>query len=490
MSDSEKKGAFASNTSTGNASASGIEDRHELAKQVKPSSDQALAQSFVDTVAEGVYVREIACNECGEVQALPSHEEQEVFQELRCHRCNAWLLTQRDNAFLEIAALSLTAFVLFLISNWLPLISVEFTGKTQTASLLDGVAALVVRDYWLLGSLVLATIFFFPLLEILALCYLYLPLSAKRIPAFAHPVLHWLRRAREWNMLEIFLLSVVVSAIKIADMANLRLEMGAYCFLVLVLVFILIYRRMDLRQAFLAVSGSNRYTAPQEDATEVCFACKAQLGESVFAQTSHCPRCGIKLCKRKSFSMQRTTALLVASAVLYIPANLLPIMSYTSLGLTKTNTILSGVLKLVREGFYFIAAIVFIASIVVPLLKILLLAILVVSVKFEMVRFIKARAAIYRAIEIIGRWSMVDVFVVTIFVALVQFDFAYTVEPEAAIIVFAGVVMLSMMAADSFDPRLMWDQHQAKNAKKNSELSLQNKEGAQLPKLSQSVKSG
>ena len=415
--------------------------------------------------ATASYVPEIACNECGEVQALPSVAAEESFKELRCHRCNAWLLTNKEHAFRDIAALSLTAFILFLISNWLPLISVEFGGKTQTASLLDGVAALVVRDYWLLGGLVLATIFFFPLLEILALCYLYLPLSRGVVPRNARSVLHWLRRAREWNMLEIFLLSVAISAIKIADMANLRLETGAYCFLVLVLVFILIYRRMDLRQAFLAAVGSNRYTAQGEDASEVCFACKAQLGDSVFAHSKHCPRCGLKLCRRKILSMQRTTALLVASVVLYIPANILPIMSYASLGLTKTNTILSGVLKLVREGFYFIAAIVFIASIIVPLLKIVMLGLLVLSVKLKMVRFIRLRAAIYRAIELIGRWSMVDVFVVTIFVALVQFDFAYTVEPEPAIIVFAIVVMFSMLAADSFDPRLMWDQQPDENKK-------------------------
>jgi paraquat-inducible protein A len=172
---------------------------------------------------------------------------------------------------------------------------------------------------------------------------------------------------------------------------------------------------------------------------------------------ARCPRCHCRLHARQPRSISRTWALLIAAVILYVPANLLPIMHLTTFGQTQSDTILSGVLFLLHEGMWPLALIVFVASIVVPLLKILILVYLLISVQRRSVRRPLDRARLYRFTEFVGRWSMVDVFVVTILVALIHLGQLASVEAGTGAVYFAAVVILTMLAAFSFDPRLIWD---------------------------------
>lgn len=155
--------------------------------------------------------------------------------------------------------------------------------------------------------------------------------------------------------------------------------------------------------------------------------------------------------------MQKTTALLIAAALLYIPANTLPVMSMVYLGAPQADTIMSGVFDLIEEGFWPLALIVFVASIIVPLLKLLMLSVLVASVALKSRWRPRDRTRIYRLTELIGRWSMVDIYVIAILVALVQFGNLATVHAGVGSMSFAAVVILTMFAANTFDPRLIWD---------------------------------
>ncbi len=172
---------------------------------------------------------------------------------------------------------------------------------------------------------------------------------------------------------------------------------------------------------------------------------------------AQCPRCGAHLHLRRPGSVQRTWALLVASAILFVPANLLPIMTTTSFLGTQSDTIMSGVIFLWTSGSWPLAVIVFVASIMVPLLKIVALGYLLVTVQRHSVWRPDERTRLYRVIELVGRWSMLDVFVVTLLVALVRFSSLAIMEPRGGALAFAGVVILTMFAAMSFDPRLIWD---------------------------------
>lgn len=170
-----------------------------------------------------------------------------------------------------------------------------------------------------------------------------------------------------------------------------------------------------------------------------------------------CPRCGAELHRRKPHSIARTCALILAAYLLYIPANVLPIMHSTSLGYERSDTIISGVNYLIISGMWPLALVVFFASILVPLLKLVVLTYLLVSVQRRSRWRPKDRARLYRITEGIGRWSMVDIYVVTILVALVQLGSVAKVEAASGAIFFAAVVVLTMFAAMTFDPRLIWD---------------------------------
>jgi paraquat-inducible protein A len=170
-----------------------------------------------------------------------------------------------------------------------------------------------------------------------------------------------------------------------------------------------------------------------------------------------CPRCAGALHVRKPHSLQRTLALLLAAAILYVPANVLPIMHTSTVVYDGDDTIMSGVATLWSGGSWPLAVLVFMVSIVVPTLKIISLSLLVVSTHRGWEWRVHERAMLYRMIELIGRWSMLDVFVVALLVALVQLRGVATIHAGLGAIAFAAVVVLTMYAAQAFDPRLIWD---------------------------------
>ena len=170
-----------------------------------------------------------------------------------------------------------------------------------------------------------------------------------------------------------------------------------------------------------------------------------------------CPRCGEGLHLRKPDSLVRTWAFLITAYCLYLPANMLPIMETRSLFGVQQDTIMSGVIYLWTSGSWPLAVIVFVASILVPLLKLIALTLLCATAQLRSRWQPKSRTELYGLVELIGRWSMLDVFVVTILVALVQAQALATMLPGPGAAAFAGVVVTSMLAAEYFDPRLIWD---------------------------------
>lgn len=170
-----------------------------------------------------------------------------------------------------------------------------------------------------------------------------------------------------------------------------------------------------------------------------------------------CPRCGTRLHSRKPNSIARTWALVIAAFIFYIPANVLPITNVISFGQAQADTIMSGVIYFVKSGSWPIALVIFIASVFVPLLKLFLLCFLLISVQRKSQWRPKDRTRLYRITEAVGRWSMTDIYVVTILVALVKLGSLATIEAGPGAIFFAGVVIITIFAAMSFDPRLIWD---------------------------------
>lgn len=174
-----------------------------------------------------------------------------------------------------------------------------------------------------------------------------------------------------------------------------------------------------------------------------------------------CALCGARLHTRFPDSRQRTIALTATGALLYIPANLLPIMTTIQLGDPTESTILGGILLLIHYGSYPIAAVIFVASVMVPIAKLLALGWLSRSISGEQGTGHRQRTRLYRMTELIGKWSMTDVFVVSVLVALIQMGGLLEIRPGPAAIAFGVMVVVTMLAAQSFDPRLIWDQEEA-----------------------------
>jgi paraquat-inducible protein A len=184
------------------------------------------------------------------------------------------------------------------------------------------------------------------------------------------------------------------------------------------------------------------------------------------AGTAHCPRCHSPLHVRKRNSLQHTLALLITASLLYIPANVFPIMTTTQFGQGQPNTILGGIMLLVEAEAYPVATIIFLASVIIPLAKLFALFYLCWAVtknnddRLNDTLTLKTKTQLYRMAEFMGKWSMVDVFVVAILVALIQIQGLMSVEPGVAGVAFSGVVIVTMLAAESFDPRLIWDRRE------------------------------
>jgi paraquat-inducible protein A len=188
-----------------------------------------------------------------------------------------------------------------------------------------------------------------------------------------------------------------------------------------------------------------------------CETCRLLSRPADAAEPGYCPRCGAELMWRRHHSIQYTWALVVAAAICYVPANVLPMLTTTALGSVDSDTIMGGVMLLYTTGSWPLALIVLIASVMVPFGKLVALTYLLITVQRGSLARGRERSRLHRMVEFIGRWSMLDVFVATFTVALVQLQPLMSVQPGPGVLFFAAVVVLTMVAAESFDPRLVWD---------------------------------
>lgn len=396
----------------------------------------------------------LVCHDCGALQAVvPLSKE----LQLVCVNCSKPLHIGHGHWLDKVTALAITAAILFICSNVFTFLTLKLGASERSMTILSGAYELAVREQWILAALVLVTIFLLPIFEIIALLYLLVPYRLKKRLPGQITVLRWLIRVQPWIMLDVFLLGVLVTTVKLGDSATVILEPGMFTFFALVMVLVTSYWLLDKKNLWSWLYSNNCFTYDKNELLYDCEVCHAMVGQSIVEDQGHCPRCDARMHIRIPHSLQKTTALIIAAAILYVPANLYDIMLYDELGINYDSTILAGVVDLARSGLWLIATVVFVASVLVPIAKLLMLTFLVWSVYSKMRTHAKARIKVYRFTEFIGRWSMVDVFVVTLLTPVVQFGFVGELDPGPALLPFAAVVVLTMLAAETFDPRLIWD---------------------------------
>ncbi|WP_404402119.1 PqiA/YebS family transporter subunit [Idiomarina seosinensis] len=393
----------------------------------------------------------MVCPDCDWVVRIPVVSAQPA----RCPRCAHRLGGGPPVAAKEVLALSVTALILGLISLWLPFVGYAANGSEQTMSLLDTGRELLHFHERLLAILVLFTVAVIPLLYLLTVSWVFLRLLLDlRLGKVTLYLIRTLVQLRVWMMADVFLLGALVALIKISGLASVQLASGFYTYIGFVVVLLICADRVSRYQLWHllphrhAPAVKTGRTARQQQLLD-CVCCHAPN----HCDDDRCWRCGEALRLSRWRGWKLTLALLLAAAFMLVPAHLLPVMEITNLGRTEPSTLIAGVLDLWRGGDQAIAIIVFIASLVIPVAKILmLLALLWVSQRSASMP-VKNRLWLYKVTDWIGRWSMVDIFVVAVLVALVRSGQLMSVYPGNAALAFAASVILTMLAAMAFDTR-------------------------------------
>jgi paraquat-inducible protein A len=401
------------------------------------------------------------CPGCGLFQTVPALAPGMTAQ---CIRCPTTLRRTSTHRLDHIIAITVAAFVLLVVMCSTTLMSVETAGISHTANLFSGPEELVRRNMAALGAVVVFVTVLAPLGRLIGALYVLVRSHESRPPRHLRRVFALAEKLRPWSMIDVFVFGVFVAYVKLGDLVTIGLAAGVYALLALTFVLVwmdsaldreAVWERLDHRSP---TGGSCRGSAGAVG----CETCG--LVSMPPPEDERCPRCESVLHERKRDSIARTWALVIAAAVLYIPANYYPVLTVVQLGAGQPSTILGGVEELLTARQYPLAALVFFASIAVPMLKLAGLSIMLIATQTGRVGWLRDRTRLYHIVRFIGRWSMIDIFMESLLGALVVFGSVITIEPGVGALAFCGVVILTMFAAETFDPRLMWDAAEERQA--------------------------
>ncbi|GLR09115.1 paraquat-inducible membrane protein A [Mixta theicola] len=360
-------------------------------------------------------------------------------------------MTGRDWSMTRLTAMAVTMLLLMPFAFTEPLIQIRLLGTPIRANLLTGIMQMTMQGDVLTAAMVTFCTIGAPATLVAAIAFLFF---GNRLGMNLRPVLLMLDRLKEWVMLDIYLVGVAVASIKVKDYADIDVGYGLLAFIALMILSLLTIIHLNVEQLW-----HRFYPQPQaevaQEKLQICLNCH-HTGMS--DMRGRCPRCHTRLAHRRPYSLQKSWAALISAIVFLIPANLLPISIIYLNGGRQEDTIFSGILSL-ASGNIPVAAIVFIASILVPFTKVLVLLVLLLSIHFRCQQGLKTRIRLLRMVTWVGRWSMLDLFVISLTMSLVNRDqlLAFTMGPAA--FYFGTAVILTILAVQWLDSRLIWDAH-------------------------------
>jgi paraquat-inducible protein A len=390
------------------------------------------------------------CHDCGTLQRAPPLPDRAV---LSCAVCDATL--QRSHGRSAAGALACTAAALLLLipANLLPFLTTAIAGASHQSRLVSSAGAMLADGF---PELALAVGLFVVVLPIVHCALLTLVLGALqrgRRPRGLGRAFRAANALQVWAMADVFLLGSVVAIARLKTVITVEIGSGALCFGAAALLMLLSRAMLDPGEAWRAIAPDRNPPADEPDLA--CTGCGLLLPAT--SAGSRCPRCAARVHLRKPGAVGRALALTLAAALLYVPANLYP-MATLPIGLTSVQyTVLEGAVDLAGAGLYGLALLVLTASFAIPLLKLAVLAWCITSVLRRSRRRLALKTRLLRGVDEIGRWSMVDPFVIACFVPVTRYDPLFQGGAEPAAPLFAAVVILTTLAARSLDPRLLWD---------------------------------
>ncbi|HEY6982701.1 paraquat-inducible protein A [Reyranella sp.] len=405
------------------------------------------------------------CMGCGLFQVVP-----ELGPDMRssCLRCGTLLRRTRRDPLDRGLALNVAALVLYIMVWTAMLMKVSTAGIVHETTLVSGPLELVRQGLWPLALAVAFTTGLAPLGKFAGAIYVLVGLKLHTPPPNLRGVFLFARKIATWSMLEVLLLGVFVAYTKLGDLVQMDIGPAVYALGLLTVVVVWADTVLEPDAVWEAIERTGQTHAPMAESRPLVFrpgivACEACGLVSIPAgHAGRCPRCGSALHARKPDSLNRTWAFVIAGAILYIPANYYPVLTVIQAGAGAPSTILGGVEELLASEMYPLALLVFFASILVPVFKliglaVMLMATMLVTTEAGASVLLPQRTRLYYVVAWIGRWSMVDIFMESLLGALVQFGAVATIEPGVGAVAFCAVVLVTIIAAEAFDPRLMWD---------------------------------
>ena len=391
------------------------------------------------------------CEECDLVVALPPMPTHGV---ARCPQCQHTLAHRQPEPVRQVLAWSLTALILLIMAVQFEFVSFATTGLGEQIVLVDTMYAMLERGEVFITLVLSLTMVVLPVCYLTGLIYLHVGIGLGGSWWGLRTLAKWVHLVKPWLMADVFLIGALVSLVKVSASAEIGFGFGFWAYAAFALTVLQTSRCVDRDWLWFALAGEGAVPASlnigklaEPQGIIGCHRCGTVNEIDPEAASTDCQRCGETLKRWSERGQNYTIALLIAAILLYIPANIFPIMITVDYSGALPSTIVGGVIELWQNGSEPVAAIIFLASIVVPVAKIAALIWLLYTRKRVLSQGSRrARMLLYRMTDLIGRWSMIDVFVVALLVALIQAGAVMSVFPGPAAAAFAGVVVLTMLA--------------------------------------------
>lgn len=401
--------------------------------------------------ASGEHWRE--CRHCGLFCRLVPRQPGLVAECPRCG-CTLWRMRRAHMSFPLACAIAGALFYCFALMA--PFLDIQTYGLFAQAKLETGPVRLTDAGWGLAGALVFIVTLIVPGVK-LGIVIVTIAGSQIGIPKkLLRSIFRWYAPLSPWAMIDVYLLGFLVAYTRLAGMFTVHLDTALYALIGLMVAMSATDASIDQEMVWRGLDESNP-NEPQPEADAIGCECCGEVNN--IPDGGLCRRCDAPLHQRKRASISRAWAYTIAAAFLYVPANIYPFMNLTSMAQTQSYTLLGGIIEFFQLGMWPLALLVLFASITIPLMKLAGMALMLISAQRGSTRFLHGRTVAYKVIDFIGRWSMIDVFMVSILVALVHFGQLANVTANMGSICFAGVVVLTMFAVNAFDPRLMWDHY-------------------------------
>lgn len=408
-----------------------------------------------------------ACPSCDLLVAIPALEGGNA---ATCPRCATTIAKKKENSITNVLLLSLSALFISYPAFFWPIMTLNAVGNEAKGSLFDAVLACLSSNFQFVAFMVLLTSVLLPVVRFGLLFLITICLKLNYHPPELLPLFKFCHHLEEWAMLDIYIIGIGVTLIKVYALASIEFNVALFCLLGLTVLSVLLSAKTDNEEFWLALTGKAQANndldiKPTENLTAKqagvlsCHHCGRLV--TAIAHGDHeeqlCNRCESPMHYRKKNALANTWALLISAIILFVPANVLPIMTVYFLGSPEESTIMDGIIYFFQHGSYGIGFIIFAASVLVPVFKMVGLGILLLSVQFKKLSGLKKKTKMYHFIEFVGRWSMLDIFVIALMAILVSFGDFTSIFPSTASTYFCLVVVATMLAATTFDSRLLWD---------------------------------